>query len=108
MPAVAKRLALAVALPALFLSLASEAIAARQDNVTIYILGTHDNWGYVSFTEPLTETCNWNNIYFRIDEDSGKAAMSILLTAHASGRTLTRVDYTKDSTGRCILDLAQL
>lgn len=97
-----------VAGPALFMSLASEVGAARQDQLTILRVGTQGDWGYVAFTVPLVEACQWDNIYFLVNEDSGKAALSLLLTARVSGQTVARVDYTRSNTGRCMLDLVQL
>ena len=76
-------------------------------NKTVTFVGVQGNGGYVSFTVAPTANCNYNNIYFDITTDAGKAYLSILLTARAEGKPLGRIDYTISS-GMCNLSLAQL
>ncbi len=97
-------------LPAALLAtvMASGASAATQGPVPIAVLGTQWNTGYVSFTAPLVDTCQFNNVYINLTTDGGRAALSVLLTAHASGRPISRIDYSKDSQGMCWLELVQL
>ncbi len=90
------------------LSFASNAYAETQGPLTIAYVGTQGDMGYAAFTTPFSQACNWNNVYFSLADDAGKAALSVLLTAHASGRPISRIDYTRDSQGQCWLDLVQL
>ncbi len=88
--------------------MAAEGAAATQGPLTIAYMGSHGNTGYVGFSAQLTEGCNWGNVYYNISTDEGKAYHSALLTAHASGRPVTRIDYAKDAQGMCWLNLVMI
>lgn len=82
--------------------------ATSQGPITIAFIGSHGSTGYVGFSSPLADNCNWNHLYFSVDDNAGQATLSILMTAHVSGRPLTRVDYSKDAHGTCWITLAQI
>jgi len=82
--------------------------AVSQGPVMIDRLGVQWNSGYVDFTVPFSEPCLNGVIYFDITTDAGKGALSVLLTAQASGKPVRRIDYSTDSQGRCLIDLVQL
>ena len=103
-----RMLLISVAVCSLNLLIVPAAGAATQGPLTIQAVGTQGGIGYVAFTTPFTEICNWNNAYFNLTTDAGKATLSVLLTAHASGRPITRIDYSKDNQGTCWIDLVQL
>jgi hypothetical protein len=84
------------------------AFAATQGPVAIDRLGVQGDYGYVDFTAPFLEPCLNGVIYFNLALEGGKAALSVLLTAKASGQPLRRVDFSKDAQGRCEIDLVQL
>jgi hypothetical protein len=103
-----RMLLISVAVCSLNLLIVPAAGAVTQGPLTIQAVGTQGGIGYVAFTTPFTETCIWNNVYFNLTTDAGKATLSVLLTAHASGRPITRIDYSKDNQGQCWIDLVQL
>lgn len=90
------------------LSLPAAAGAVTQGPVIIDRLGVQWNSGYVDFTVPFSEPCLNGVIYFDISTEAGKGALSILLTAHASGKPIRRIDYSTDAQGMCRIDLVQL
>lgn len=78
-----------------------------EPNKTVQFVGVQGNSGYVSFTTPMTAGCAYDNVYFDITTDAGKAELSVILTARASNRPLGRVDYTVSS-GLCYVAIVQL
>jgi hypothetical protein len=59
---------------------------------TIARIGAQGNFFYVSFVEPLGQSCQWGNLYISADRKSMYAA---LLSAKLAGRRLSRIDYTQ-------------
>lgn len=88
------------------LALPVPACATTQSNMALVHLGAQGNLAYVNFTTILTDTCSWGNLYMDLATDAGRAAYSMLLTARASGKALSRVDY-HSSAGTCFVDLVE-
>jgi len=57
---------------------------------------------------PPTAGCNWNNVYLNISTDTGKSYFALLMTAYVAGKPISRMDYTKDAAGTCIVDLVEM
>lgn len=62
---------------------------------------TNDNAG-VYFTVDLTQ-CLYGLMYIDLTSNGGKARLALLMTAKSSGWSATRLDYTKDANGKCVL-----
>jgi hypothetical protein len=59
---------------------------------TIARLGAQGRGFYVGFVEPLTQSCQYNNIYIASDT---KGQYAQLLAAKLSNKRLSRVDYSQ-------------
>lgn len=84
------------------------ALATIEYNKTIAHVGTQGNNGYVIFSVVPTAGCNFGGIYLNLTTDGGKASYSLLLTAYASNRLISRIDYTKGPDGTCTVDLVEM
>lgn len=86
--------------------------AVTQNNLTLDRLGVQGGGSvaYFSVDQPLTLTCQWNDIYLDITTDVGKTEYAELLAAKMTGKALSRVDYEQPGgTGtECILDLVEV
>ncbi|WP_196158627.1 hypothetical protein [Reinekea sp. G2M2-21] len=52
--------------------------------------------------ESLPE-CKWGLMYIDLSTEGGKAIFSLVLTAKTAGHAVIRVDYTKDSSDKCLV-----
>jgi hypothetical protein len=59
-------------------------------NKTVLRLGAQEAIYYVGFVEPLTQTCQWGNVYVASDR---KGLYTQLLAAKLAGKRISRVDY---------------
>lgn len=87
--------------------LSGPASAISEYNKAIAHVGAQSSNGYVIFVAPPTGGCSFGNVYLNITTDSGKAYYSLLLTAYAAGRSISRVDYT-NTAGTCTIDLVEM
>jgi len=90
----------------LALCVSAPAAATTEYNKTISRVGAQGSNGYVVFTVPPTGSCSYGNVYLNIGTDAGKAYYSLLLTAYAQGRPISRIDYT-NTAGTCTVDLIE-
>lgn len=84
------------------------AFGATQANLTISALGSQLNNGYVSFVQVLSTPCSFNNVYVDLLTEGGKARYAVLLSAKAARLPIVRIDYTKDVSGTCWLELVEI
>jgi hypothetical protein len=78
----------------------NSALAITDLSRTLDRLGTQGGDGggnaYFSVVEPLSLNCLFNDIYVdNIGTDFGRAAYALLLEAKATGKMLSRIDYTQ-------------
>lgn len=52
--------------------------------------------------------CDWSNVYLDITSDAGRTYFAVLLIAYASGRPISRIDYTEAADGTCTVDLVEM
>jgi hypothetical protein len=64
--------------------------------------------GYVIFAVPPTQGCAYNNIYFDVSTDTGKAYYALLLSAKSGNVPVSRIDFTKDAAGTCTANLVEM
>ena len=81
--------------------------ATLEYNLTVARVGVQGAQAYIGFTTALTAVCNNNVAYVTLDADSKFATFSVGLSARAAGRLINRIDYTKDGTGKCFIDLLE-
>ena len=93
---------------ACFALCSSPVLAYSEGNKTILRVGSQSGNGYVSFTVPPNEVCNWGNIYFDMSTDAGRSYYALLLSAKAAERPLSRVDYNKAADGTCTMTLVEM
>jgi hypothetical protein len=82
--------------------------ATSEYNKAISHVGAQGTNGYVIFAAPPTAGCNWGNVYLNITTDSGRAYYALLLSAYASNRPISRIDYTRAADGTCTVDLVEM
>ena len=88
--------------------LASAASAATDTDRAIAHVGAQDTAnGYISFTIPTSTTCPYNNLYIDLTSDAGKSYFALAMTAWATGRHISRIDYTLTG-GVCHVQLLEL
>lgn len=88
--------------------IAQPAQAIQQFGLTVANVGVQPDQMYVRFTSPLTDNCIAGVLYLTVTTDYGKAAYSLLLTARASNKVVSRVDYTRGADGVCRIDLVEI
>jgi len=108
MQPVRKLVSLALSGVAFCTAAAAGASGSITQELTIGALGSHGGIGYVIITAPQVGACAGNHVYFLVNDLAGQATLSLLLTARASGRPLTRLDYSTDAQGVCWISLVQI
>lgn len=93
---------------AAFFVMSTPAMATVEYNKAIAHVGVQGSMGYVTLSVAPSAGCNWGGVYLNVTTDGGKALLSLLLTAYASGRPLSRIDYTKAADGTCTADLIEM
>lgn len=88
--------------------MAQSAQATQQFGLTVVNVGVQPDHMYVRFATPLTDNCYAGVLYITVTTDYGKAAYSLLLTARATNRIVSRVDYSKGTDGVCRIDLVEI
>lgn len=81
--------------------------ATSETNKTIAHVGVQGAQGYVTLTTAPSAGCTFANVYFSLTSDAGKGYLSMLLSARAGGRAISRIDYTKAADGTCTIDLLE-
>lgn len=81
----------------------TSAFATSESSKTIQQVGVQSNGpGYVIFNEPLTVGCSYTLVYLPdLSTSSGKAMLAALLSAQASGKGVSRIDYTQAADSTC-------
>lgn len=69
--------------------------------VKVLFAETSDTAG-VYLVEDLPQ-CLYGLMYIDITSSAGKARLALLTTAKSAGWSVTRLDYTKDANGKCVL-----
>lgn len=96
---------------ALCLALCSLPAAAltTQTNVTVKNFGTQGTVAYLALNQALLDTCKYNLLYTPdVSTTQGKMIYTALLIAATQGKTIGRIDYTKNpSTEVCSISLVQ-
>jgi hypothetical protein len=49
------------------------------------------------FEVGLSESCNWQTVYTDLLTDGGKAMYATAMSAHLSGESLARIEYSRTS-----------
>lgn len=81
----------------------------RENGKTINRLGVHGDNLYFDVSEAFTKNCEYGLIYADINSSFGKAAYSTLLMAKASGKNLSRFDYSQTTEGgMCTLIIVEV
>lgn len=84
------------------------AFGATQANLSISALGVQFNNGYVTFVQALGTPCSFNVMFIDLLTEGGKARYATLLSAKAARLPIVRIDYTKDASGTCFLELVEI
>lgn len=88
---------------------AADASATTDLTKTVDKLGVQGANAYFSTVEGLSLSCEWGDVYITdITSDFGKTAYATLLTAKATGRKLSRIDYVQNSDTTCSLQLVEI
>lgn len=89
------------------LSAAAQSQGVSEYNKTIAKLGAQGDYFYVSFYEPLTHNCAYDNLYI----SAGRKGMyAQLLAAKLTGRRMSSIDYAQpDGDGTtCNVDIVEI
>jgi len=85
------------------------AMAVTDSNVTITDVGAQmGSGGFIKVSPAASGNCLYNTIYIDTSTDAGRSILAIALTARASARPISRIDYTVASGGTCNATLIQL
>lgn len=96
---------------ATLLLVSSSALAQNHvdTNKTINRVGVQFNSVYFGVTEGFGTDCLFENVYVDGATEQGKLSYSLLLTAQASGKKLSRIDYHQPAPGEaCTLHLVEI
>lgn len=85
--------------------------AATEYGLAIAATGTqHTTLGYIRFMSGATistATCPYGVVYIDLTNEAGRVKMAIAITAKASGRPISRLDYVNDGS-RCWVYLLEI
>lgn len=87
--------------------LSQAAQAAIDNNMNISNIGAQGNKGYMMFSTSPSQTCAYQTIYIDLQTEGGKAMYATALSAHLSGKRVTRVEYSVDA-GICNASLVEI
>jgi hypothetical protein len=91
------------------LAFSSSAFATEDNNMSISGVGAQNGtYAYLQFTTPPTGSCIYNSIYIDVSTDTGRAALSVALTARVANIRLARIAYTGGGGGMCYATLLQM
>lgn len=88
--------------------LSNVSFALTEHGKEIDAVGVQGDNVYFGVKGGLATSCKWGNIYFSHKTDFGKAAYSQLLMVKASGKELSRIDYTQNPDSTCSLGLIEV
>ena len=85
----------------------AQSVHFSEFNKTVARIGVQGSFYYVGFSEPLSQTCQWGNVY--IDADK-KAIYTQFLAAKLAGKRLSRVDIGQPGGNgtQCTVELVEL
>lgn len=68
---------------------------------TISTIGAEAGHAYFRVVEPLSVACQYGVIYIDTSTSTGRAQLSLLISARALSQKLSVLAYSQDSTGLC-------
>ena len=98
---------IATCLVTLGISLPNIARAETQINIQARKVGSQGGSGYITFDPQYVSGCNYQNIYFDLSSDAGKAYFATALSAYLAGKPISRIDYSV-ANGNCTATLIEI
>ena len=92
-----------------FILISASSFATTENLKSVDRLGVQGDNAYFTVKEGFSQNCKWGNIYLNISTHFGKAAYANILSAKASGKKLSRIDYSQSADGeQCNLSLVEV
>jgi hypothetical protein len=86
----------------------THAFAETETNKTIDRVGVSGNLAYFTAVEGFAAACNAGAMQVDLGTPAGRALYAMVLTAKATNRKLSRIDFSVDAaTGACVVTLAE-
>jgi hypothetical protein len=91
------------------ITIASQAFAITDLNRRITNFGVQGNTSYIIVSPAPSGGCLYEVLYIKgLDTAAGKSLLVTLLAAFTTEKSISRVDYIKESNGTCTVNLIQM